>query len=395
MILGSVVLLIVFVLILTNFWFEIFPVGAYTSQKWLAFGDSITFGESIGGNNYAYPKKFADAKGYSMTNYGISGDRSVDLLGILNGNERHYESYPNGHTVTLQEINSADGIMVCIGANDVLHLAVDAVMVNPISALIYFESGEFESDVDAEVVNFSSNFPIILSKLTNNFSADGVKKLTAMTVFNPYRGAIVPIIKTINVPFVGETNITYNFDLGAKGEYAVNALNAAIKSICQGHGIKVFDMYADFQNYAGSYQDLIIANPSAFNINDTNNFMQYFDPHPTVRGQTFIAEKLAAFLTKGSYLSNPAFVLPINLTAEYGSRLLSILLPVNWEWDNPNILLMAVGAKIFSASYRSQNFEYDDGVGIDLLVNVRPKDIGAAAPAESLDRFEGGLYFVV
>ena len=65
-----------------------------TSGEWIAFGDSITYGFGVGGNDSAYPSRVASASSLRANNYGESGRVvAIGASGATVPNERSFCNY--------------------------------------------------------------------------------------------------------------------------------------------------------------------------------------------------------------------------------------------------------------------------------------------------------------
>ena len=65
-----------------------------TAGEWIAFGDSITYGYQVGGNDNAYPAKVASASSLRANNYGESGRVvAIGASGATVPNERSFCNY--------------------------------------------------------------------------------------------------------------------------------------------------------------------------------------------------------------------------------------------------------------------------------------------------------------
>jgi lysophospholipase L1-like esterase len=249
-----------------------FPIYAKddAAKTMLAFGDSITAGYGVGEEN-GYVRLFADEREYALTNYAVNGWKSYDLLALL-------ESGDCG-----ENIANADLITICIGANDILSLlnilayrlstAVTTEQINAIMADA--QSSEFTTGLQNAVDNFKENF----QKTTEYFS-DTDARVIFLTVYNPYSGVIA------GNPMLGVTP----FNLGLLAEIWIEKLNNTIKEQKD-----FFDLYRIIENYSG--EDKLIA--VDFNATPINP-----DPHPTLKGQQYIASQFSLWFNSESFPQN-------------------------------------------------------------------------------------------
>ncbi|MDR3262782.1 MAG: GDSL-type esterase/lipase family protein [Clostridiales bacterium] len=257
----------IFVVFAAGFFFKPLSVYAAESPTMLAFGDSITNGYGVGREN-SYVKLFADENGFNLTNYAVDGLKSGGLKTILDG--------CLSDTEKTAEIKNAKLIMVCIGANDILSVVgeeFDGLSQTPTPTNINALTERLSSaEVRIKLQDAVDAFAVMFQEIIAELSALN-DNIVAMTVYNPYSGII------IENPARGINR----FNLGLMTELWIEKINAIIKAQ---PSIKIFDLYRAFEEYTGT-EKLVVAD---FNLASINT-----DPHPTLKGQSYIYETLNAF----------------------------------------------------------------------------------------------------
>jgi lysophospholipase L1-like esterase len=221
---------------------------SYT-QTWWAFGDSITAGEGVGIDN-SYANQFAAKSNFELNNLAVSGHTSADCLTLLNGMT----------TAQWDSMHHSDGVILCIGANDILSVA--ATVLGDIStAPVVLQSAEFQTAMQTAITNFETNYIAILERLKND-------NIIALTIYNPYSGVTAG-----------------GFNLGLLTEIYIEQLNGIIKQ----HAPQYFDMFYYVKLYENEH-----GKPPVFaDFTDITNIN--YDPHLTLAGQSYVAEQLNIF----------------------------------------------------------------------------------------------------
>jgi lysophospholipase L1-like esterase len=225
------------------------------TQTWVAFGDSITAGEGVGRTN-SYADQFAAANNFEINNMAVSGYTSSDLLALLNGlSAAQWDS-----------IHRSDGVILCIGANDILSRVGTAIgtPTTPqeiMAAIGALQSPAFETSMQTALDNFKTNFIEILDKIKND-------NIIILTIYNPYSGVEVG-----------------DFNLGLLAETYITELNTIIKA----YAPRYFDMFAQIRAYEDEH-----GFPPVF-ADFTNLLNINYDPHLTLTGQTYVAEQLNTY----------------------------------------------------------------------------------------------------
>ena len=249
-------------------------------------------------------------KNVNAINYANSGDDSTDLLNMLNALNGASLSAENQEIKN--NLQNADYITICIGANDILGPVTD----NLLNFLVYNQ--DITSHLDSGIETFNTNFPKILSKLqTLNSNA----KLIFSSIYNPYK-EFIATQKNITVSVSGFTsyNVTssklnligklsetyidsgnvYN-EAGAVTKTLENGLNQIIenniknKNNCYLLDVKdCFDSYYTTNNNYNIVKADILSHTTievTYN-NITSKLFSHLDPHPSELGHTEISKLL-------------------------------------------------------------------------------------------------------
>lgn len=219
------------------------PAQAKKEKKYLALGDSITYGETLDNpSSDSYPAKFAKFNNLSLTNEATSGDTSLDLLNKID--DYKLEEY--------------DVITLCIGANDLLQIIKEKFIEigNDPIGLYNFIAGiehnlELQEKIDLALSQFEINFKQIISKLKakNN-------NVYILNVYNPFKMLLVANFNQISA-------------------FYISKLNEIISNNAEGY--KVIDIYSTFNKNSGNIINLGLLS---------------YDPHPTKEGQALIYKTL-------------------------------------------------------------------------------------------------------
>lgn len=278
-------------------------VSASTNDNFIiqAYGDSISYGETLENTSDAYPSVFAkyyiqkfNAEFYAN---GVSGYTSSNLLEQL-------QPYKDRTASDIDRFDDTDLVLVCIGANNVLGSATDNISSYITGSLT---EQEFREILQANVDQFKLDYPEILSTFEN-------KQIITMTIYNPYKYSTLKDIQIDSS--VNSTTASFlksvinNYDakfqemLDISMEY-LNIINNEIRSY-ESEDIYVVDIWNLFSSFNKTqYQDYINSNPSSITLTNAdvsellkgnlNNIMPKVqtscDPHPTKAGHNIIAEK--------------------------------------------------------------------------------------------------------
>ena len=159
----------ILILILT---FTLFLVSAKAKakKKYLALGDSITYGYGLDNRDENFATLFSKTQKLELTNEAISGDETSDLLNKL----------PN------YNINDYDVITLCIGANDVLGEFLDDIenksSLEIVEYIMNLDNNEdFQNRVNQKLEQFKTNLAKIMEIIKS-----GHAQVYLMNVYNPY-----------------------------------------------------------------------------------------------------------------------------------------------------------------------------------------------------------------
>lgn len=227
------------------------------NKKYLALGDSITYGETMKNpEQNCYPSIFAKKNGFELTNEAVSGDETSDLLAKI-------DDY------NLQEY---DLITLCIGANDVLGLFIDEILgkvtigsssfnVNNLKDLVLeiSSSEEFNEIIDEHLNTLDSNLKTIAGKLKKSNA-----KIYIFNIYNPYKNVMFSEIANLTDSYVKKINEVIEANVG---------------------DFELIDLYSHFEKK--NTTDNFLVNGGDFSSE------YWYDPHPNTEGQKEIAKLLS------------------------------------------------------------------------------------------------------
>lgn len=285
--------------------------------KYVALGDSIADGTRLEGyqkytfvdgsytNNIKENLELYYDGQVESTTYAMASSNTTDFLALLNGQRTDRYADLNTDEV-LQTIKDADIITVCIGANDILLPAINNIMP--------FIMGQATvSDMEAilanGLVNFTTNYPKILAKLTE-LNPDAI--IVFNDIYNPYKcfkltgqmadsAESLNIFNVSNINKMGEITETYLSGGVNSQEQEIIGLNQLMERYIYERNNenfkfveikKEFDMVAN--NDASQYSQLVNVdvNKIQFKFPEGLNFNSYADPHPTQTGHELIASAI-------------------------------------------------------------------------------------------------------
>lgn len=237
-------------------------VNAKAKKKYLALGDSITYGYTLDNREeVAYAYKLAKKFDLELTNEAVVGDTTGDLLEAL----ANYN------------IDDYDVITICIGANDLLHLISGLDSMDALNVIINaLNDEEFNNKVDNILKETDENLKKIMDIVKS-----GHAQIYLMNVYHPFDRFSSEIVdKTV--------------------DHYVTKLN------------EVIDKYKDGTNFINLNKEFKKAKP--VNINSQVARKGYTaDPHPTEKGQQLIYE-----LLKEQYEKNNVETVNIVLAIAFG-----------------------------------------------------------------------------
>ena len=230
------------ILFLLIFLFPI-SVNAKSKKKYLALGDSITYGYTTEDpTNQSYPAIFSKKYNFDLTNEAVVGDRSIDLLEKLSN----------------YNIDDYDVITICIGANDIFKSFTQRIYGKPIDEMIetlnnILTDEEVQKEIEEGFKAFEENLPKIMSILKK-----GHAQIYMMNVYNPYNKSIIEGLSSISDNYVKKLN-------------------------------EIIDKNKSGTNFINLYK---LFNKEKKVINSQSISTKSYDPHPTAKGQEVIASYL-------------------------------------------------------------------------------------------------------
>lgn len=218
--------------------------NAKTNKKYLALGDSITYGYLLDNpEEECFASLLAKKYDFELTNEAVTGDKSKDLLAKL-------DNY---------NLDDYDVITLCIGANDVLREFIDKFLELSTTEMLEFmanvsENEEFNKKIDENLATLDNNLSIIMPKLKKSHA-----QIYMMNVYNPYRKAVLPTMGDIADPYMQKLN-------------------------------KVIEKYAKDVHFVNLYREFKNIDKSIIN---SQNPKTSYDPHPNAEGHKEIARILS------------------------------------------------------------------------------------------------------
>ena len=273
------------------------------SLNYVSLGDSIAAG--VGASGYtadgtfpegSYAKNIKDyleekvgSGNLNAVNHAQSGDRSEDLLDKLKD-------------ATIEEdVTNADIITVCIGANDILGPAIANI-----EDYIYgtISQAEMEDILDKGIAAFDTNFSTLLDKLTE---LNSKANIIFTTIYNPYKVFVLPGELASIAQYIGISVDNINAMGSITEVYLAGGTNTQgeeVKGVNQRLKIKIesknneklhlVDSKTVFDEYDGTYSDLVHVDASKITFSNFTNFSAYADPHPTDAGHELIYNQFKA-----------------------------------------------------------------------------------------------------
>ena len=274
----------------------------------VAFGDSISAGYGPQGsemysyyNNYVIGRNKINEKCFSYAlassirsedvtisavSYAESGDTTDDLIEKLNDKR----NYPD----LLTDMSRADIITLCIGANNVLAPTLNNMMAL-MSGTMSLE--DFETILQSGYENFKDDYTNSIIPVLTRSNA----QIYVMTIYDPYKYASFEDVRVTG---------SYDFDITQfESEFFavknlaityLNKINSYIKSQIFDN-VFVVDVNASFESLTkAQYAQYLNIDTTKITLNINSAFdilsLQqtllgniYFDPHPTISGQAYIA----------------------------------------------------------------------------------------------------------
>ena len=286
-----------------------------TTINIVGFGDSIAAGYAVEGSDMytsytAFDNGEASINDMCFTNiiasqfessydevrvksYAKSGDETGDLIAKFNNTTLYAD--------LAEDVENADIITLCIGANNVLSVALNN-MANYFSGSISID--EIETLLQQGVANFKNDY----SNTIIPYLTQGAATVYVMTIYDPYyyfdfddmyfetevmMGVNVKnefkqsfnSLKNLAISYMDEVNSyikSYNYQ--GKSVVVVD-VNSSMKTLTKSQYSEYIN--ADSTQIQFTTMDLVLMAMSEDISTFANN--QYFDPHPTALGQRYIA----------------------------------------------------------------------------------------------------------
>jgi lysophospholipase L1-like esterase len=251
--------------------------------NYVALGDSITYGYNLPKSEKNFPTLLSENLNAELTNYGIVGLTSEELLSNLKNNK--------------YDLKNADIITLDIGSNDLLH---------PFTQIVAEEMGIDTSKnvIEELIVTFGKNpasliakLPALQSSLENNVIFDNavekfktstfpdiiseIKKrnpdaeIILINLYNPYYGVGIPLV----------------FDLSSICDKYISEMN---ETFLNPSDYKVADVYDYFQEDGMTNVEFSLSDLPKISV----------DPHPNAQGHRVIYSLVNQILENSKYNQN-------------------------------------------------------------------------------------------
>lgn len=285
----------------------------------VAFGDSISAGYGPQNsemysyyNNYVIGRTKINEKCFSYVlanslrkeevtidaiSYAQSGDTTTDFINKLNDRK----TYPD----LLTDTSRADIITLCIGANNVLAPTLDNLSDLMIGAMA---TDDLETLLIAGYNKFKDDYTNSIIPVLTRSNA----QIYVMTIYDPFKYASL-----LDINMTGELQI----DLTAFQEKFIEVKNLAIKYLNKINdyiksqlfdNVFVVDINSYFDKISKADYGLYLNVDTSKITLEINNFLDlmtlettlasniYFDPHPTIYGQEYIASLFFDAISKNN-----------------------------------------------------------------------------------------------
>ena len=236
-------------------------------------------------------------------NYAKAGEDSQDLLDFLSPLNK--TSLTAAEQLIKTNIQNADIITVCIGANDILGPAT-----NNLTKYLMFGT-DITTYLDPGITQLKTNLPQIVTLLTTlNPTAD----IVFLNVFNPYLELMVTEtmppssgMLSVNTTKLKEIGVITEAYLNS-GEINTNTMNKTVPDgvntiiydcIKDQNNCHLLDVNSAFNNYLTNNETYDIVNVcilSRQNIS-LSNLSTDLDPHPNTKGHKLIFDTLVSWYT--------------------------------------------------------------------------------------------------
>ncbi len=295
-----------------------------TSINYVSLGDSIPAGFGLDGFNpdeytfvnssYTYLFKTMLEEEYDVVNavtYAHSGDTSGNLLSLLT--PLLSDELTEDNQTMKTNIQQADIITICIGANDILGPATDN-LIDYIKGTI-----DITEYLDTGLQNLSNNFSTLVSTLQ---TLNPTCKLVFSSVYNPYK-EFIDTTKSVSISMgyfpltlgaeklneIGSIAEVYidsgSVDITVSGQQSTKTISAGVNQIILDNitideentvfkeNCYLLDVKSCFDNYYDSKTEnkydiincYLLSSSTAINFNEITTAI---DPHPNTAGHELI-----------------------------------------------------------------------------------------------------------
>lgn len=270
------------------------PPAAPTEKNMVTLGDSISYGYGLEDSSHERYSVLLrqmleerDGITWKDYNYSLSGDDSTDLLFALK----------NGRALRLP---SADVIVMCIGANNVLGVYSEYIMEQADKFEIDYETvteeqiAEIQEQLEEDMQNqehmkqvfqerIDSNLTQLESDLEETYrwirERNTEAQIYVLNVYNPYTA-------DVQTGMFGEDDVSfYEF-----ADAQIVRLNGIINTLTETHDDLI---YVDIAAAFAACEMPPVIGTTGFGVTE-GEAVDYYDPHPTAEGQRIIAETVYA-----------------------------------------------------------------------------------------------------
>lgn len=336
-------------------------------------------------NNKLSAEISASVDNVNYQNYAHSGDKLADFITVAEG---------------ISNLEEADIVTLCIGANDILGPGLDAIP-SEITADVVLDLLEGASSLDENVLsntistNLTNRITSAMAEGAQAFSASYETELRSflaslspdanvyiMTVYNPYKDVTVKFNVTYTMYLTLTITVTLDLDeitepyLNTNTDSVNETIRSAVESIQNdssvSQNVELIEVYGAFEGVYQSggiseYKELVLVKDQArdsettpLNASDLGSLDYLLDPHPDDAGHDLIAqtfwaqmqgessaEELSVSLAQGSSSSS----LASQNSFTYDSQATyTFSLNQNADW----VLSLSSGSQVASSSSSTQ-----------------------------------------
>lgn len=268
--------------------------AAPTEKNMVTLGDSISYGYGLEDSSHERYSVLLrqmleerDGITWNDYNYSLSGDDSTDLLYALK----------NGRALRLP---SADVIVMCIGANNVLGVYSEYIMEQADRFEIDYETvteeqiAEIQEQLEADMQNQEQMKQIFQERIDSNLiqlesdleetyqwirERNAEAQIYVLNVYNPYTA-------DAKTGMFAEDDASFY----AFAETQLVRLNEIISALTETHDDLI---YVDIAAAFAACETPPVIGTMGFDVTE-GEAVDYYDPHPTAEGQRLIAETVYA-----------------------------------------------------------------------------------------------------